>query len=185
MPHTHHHGHSHAPIDIAATPSIAPTCPYTLRDLAPGDAGWIIHRHGTVIAQEFGWSMAFEGMCADILAQYIREYQPTTHKSWIAWQDATILGSLFLMREDAHTARLRLLYVEPHARGMGLATALLEQSIAWARGVHYQRVILFTTDSNVHARRIYEKLGFQRIAQQPFVLDAQTQQGETWERALT
>lgn len=158
--------------------------PVTFRPLGPGDAGWIIHRHGSVIAPEFGWNLEFEALCAQILADFVRNFQPESDASWIAEREGEILGSLFLVREDEHTARLRLLYVEPTARGMGLATRLLEQSIAYAREKSYRRLVLFTTDSNIAARRIYEKLGFTLAREEAFAFAGKVQTGETWEIAL-
>lgn len=152
----------------------------TFRDLKPGDTGWIIHRHGTVIAPEFGWNMEFEALCAGILADFIRNYNPADEKSWIAERDGEIMGSLFLVRENETTARLRLLYVEPAARGLGLATALLEQSIAFARAKGYSTLILFTTDSNEAARRIYQKLGMTLAKEEASTFAGKSQVGETW-----
>ena len=91
--------------------------PLTFRPLQPGDTGWIIHRHGVAIAPEFGWNMEFEALCAGILADFIKGFKPDCEASWIAERGGDILGSLFLIREDDATARLRLLYVEPSARG--------------------------------------------------------------------
>ena len=158
--------------------------PLTFRPLQPGDTGWIIHRHGVAIAPEFGWNMEFEALCAGILADFIKGFKPDCEASWIAERGGDILGSLFLIREDDATARLRLLYVEKAARGMGLATQLLQQSFDFARSKHYSRVVLFTTDSNAAARRIYVKLGMQLVKQEPFDFAGKRQMGETWERML-
>ena len=154
------------------------------RPLALGDAGWIIHRHGTVIAPEFGWNMEFEALCAQILADFIHQYQPEWEHSWIAERDGMIIGSLFLVRADATTAKLRLLYVEPSARGVGLATQLLERAIAFARSKHYAKVTLFTTSGNSAARRIYGKLGMQIAQAEPLEFAGESLHGEHWEMAL-
>jgi DNA-binding MarR family transcriptional regulator/GNAT superfamily N-acetyltransferase len=158
--------------------------PIIFRQLSHGDAGWIIHRHGAIIAREFGWNHEFEALCAQIMADFIRNYQPEWERSWVVERDGDILGSLFLIREDATTARLRLLYVEAAARGLGLATKLLEKSFEFARSKGYARVVLFTTDSNIAARRIYEKLDMTLETSEPFAFAGKQQQGETWAIAL-
>lgn len=154
--------------------------PIVFRQLQGGDAGWIVHRHGSVIAKEFGWNMEFEAMCSQIMADFIKNYKPDCERSWIVERGEEILGSLFLIRENETTARLRLLYVEKAARGLGLATKLLEKSFAFARSKNYKRVILFTTSNNVGARRIYEKIGMQLVKEEPFDFAGQMQMGETW-----
>jgi GNAT superfamily N-acetyltransferase len=158
--------------------------PVTLRPLRGGDAGWIIHRHGSTIAGEFGWNLEFEALCAQILADFIRNFQPDCEQSWIAERDGEILGSLFLIRADEKTAKLRLLYVESAARGLGLATRLLEAAFAFARSKNYTKITLFTTASNINARRIYEKLGMHLIHSEAFPFGGKMETGETWERAL-
>lgn len=140
-----------------------PAPPVTIRELKPGDAGWIIYRHATLLAPEFGWNASFEALCARILADFIDHYQPAYERSWIVERDGAILGSLFLMRQDAATAKLRLLYLEPQVRGMGLAHTLLEMAIAFARSKHYRRLCLFTTSNLDAARRLYARHGFSMV----------------------
>ena len=118
------------------------------------------------------------------LADFIRNYDSTFERSWIAERDGQILGSLFLTRADAFTARLRLLYIEKAARGMGLATKLLEKAMQFARDKNYQQIRLFTTSEDVAARRIYERLGFVKLGEEPTDLFGNGLIGETWERAL-
>lgn len=158
--------------------------PLVIRQLKLGDAGWIIHRHGALIAVEQGWDQKFEALCAQILADFIRDYDPSSDRSWIAERDGQILGSLFLVREDAQTARLRLLYVEAAARGMGLATRLLERSIRFARERGYKTLQLFTTAENEAARRIYQRMGFTRIREEPTSLFGENLTGEVWQLPL-
>lgn len=167
----------------------SPTVPQTTNtitfsDMGPGDAGAILHYHGAVIAPEFGWNLEFDALCAQILADFIRNFQPAHEKSWVARQNGKVVGSLFLIRENEQTARLRLLYVDKTARGLGLATDLLQHSFAFAREKHYRRVVLFTTDSNVGARRIYTKLGMKLVTEEPFDFAGKKQVGETWELEL-
>ncbi len=158
--------------------------PIIYRQLQHGDAGWIVHRHGASIAREFGWNHEFEAMCAQIMADFIKHYQPAWERSWIVERDGDILGSLFLIRKDESTAQLRLLYVESTARGMGLATKLIEKSIQFARAKGYRKITLFTTSNNVGARRIYEKLGMSLAHQEAFPFAGQMQNGEHWEMVL-
>ncbi|MES2984483.1 MAG: bifunctional helix-turn-helix transcriptional regulator/GNAT family N-acetyltransferase [Pseudomonadota bacterium] len=161
-----------------------PAAPVIFRQLRSGDAGWIIHRHGAVMAPEFGWDERFEAFVAHIMADFVEKYQPEWERSWIVEQDGQILGSLFLIRADETTAKLRLLYVEPAARGMGLATKLLEKSIQFARSKGYARITLFTTASNTSARRIYQKLGMELAHEEESAFFGATLRGETWELAL-
>ncbi|MBN8543929.1 MAG: bifunctional helix-turn-helix transcriptional regulator/GNAT family N-acetyltransferase [Alphaproteobacteria bacterium] len=143
-----------------------PSAPIIFRQLKLGDAGWIVHRHGALIAPEFGWDTRFEALCARILADFIDQYQPAWERSYVVERNGDILGSLFLVRHDAETAKLRLLYVEPAARGMGLATKLLEKAIQFARSKHYKRVTLFTTSNNLAARRLYDAVGFKIVKEE-------------------
>ena len=154
------------------------------RPLALGDAGWIIHRHGVAIAPEFGWGMGFEAMCAQILADFITNFDPASEQSWIATRGDEILGSLFLVRADATTAKLRLLYVEKASRGLGLATQLLQRAIAFAREKGYATITLYTTSSNVGARRIYQKLGMELVREEAEELFGQSLTGEYWQLSL-
>lgn len=158
--------------------------PLLIRQLRLGDAGWIIHRHGALIAGEQGWDLRFEALTASILAEFIRRYDASRERSWIAERDGQILGSLFLVHDDAETARLRLLYIEKAARGMGLATKLLEKAAQFAREKNYRRLRLFTTSENIAARRIYERLGYVKLAEEPTDLFGNGLMGETWEFTL-
>lgn len=158
--------------------------PVIFRQLRLGDAGWITHRHGAMIAPEFGWDERFEALCARIIADFIDQYQPEWERSWVVERNGDILGSLFLVRQDEKTAKLRLLYVEPAARGMGLANKLIEKSIQFARSKGYKRVTLFTTSNNIDARRIYAKRGFRLMKEEPHAFCGQQLTGETWELML-
>lgn len=152
------------------------------RPPAAGDIGWIIHRHGTVIAKEFGWDGRFEFCIAEILGGYGRH--PGREMGWIAERDGEILGSVFVMPDDATTARLRVLYVEPAARGLGLGQKLVELAVAFARQAGYEKLLLWTHQFQSTARRIYDAAGF-RLAHsektQSFGVDVVS---ETWELDL-
>ncbi len=158
--------------------------PLLIRQLKLGDAGWIIHRHAMLIAQEMGWDQRFEALCASILAEFISNYDARFERSWIAERAGQILGSLFLTRVDAHTAKLRLLYVEKDARGMGLANKLIEKSIQFARDKGYKKLTLFTTSENLAARRIYERMAFAKVSEEPTDLFGNGLIGEIWEFRL-
>lgn len=171
-------------IEHALSSKTKAPAPIIFRQLRHGDAGWILYRHGVVMAKEFGWNHEFEALIAQIMADFIRNYQPEWERSWIVERAGEILGSLFLVRTDAETAKLRLLYVEPAARGMGLATKLLEKSIQFARSKGYKKLTLFTTSSNIAARRIYGKLGMQLSKEEPLYFAGEHLNGEHWDLAL-
>jgi GNAT superfamily N-acetyltransferase len=127
---------------------------------APGDYGWVIERHGALYAQEYGWDVSFEALVADIVATYLRAHDPESQAAWIARSGDERLGSVFCVRKDDQTAQLRLLLVEPHARRLGIGTALVNACVEFARTHGYHRLVLWTNDVLVDARRIYECAGF-------------------------
>jgi DNA-binding MarR family transcriptional regulator/predicted N-acetyltransferase YhbS len=127
---------------------------------APGDYGWVIERHGALYAREFCWDIGFEMLVADIVAKYMQSNDPAREAVWIARRGDDRLGSVFCVRKDHKTAQLRLLLVEPHARRLGVGTALVDRCIEFARARGYRRLVLWTNDVLVDARRIYERAGF-------------------------
>jgi len=148
----------------------------------PGDLGWVVHRHGTVIAKEFGWDWRFEVTIAGIVGQFGRH--PGREACWIAARGETILGSVFVMPEDETTARLRVLYVEPQARGLGLGRRLVDLGIAFARDQGYRKLVLWTHEFQAAARRVYREAGFSLVRRektQSFGVDVIS---ETWELEL-
>jgi DNA-binding MarR family transcriptional regulator/GNAT superfamily N-acetyltransferase len=161
--------------------------PFVLRLHEPGDMGWVTHRHGVLYAQEYGWDEHFEALVAKIVSDFITNYNPARERCWIAEMNGEIVGSVFVV--DAHdaggtTAKLRLLLVEPKARGLGLGNRLVEECLRFARRVGYKKMILWTNSVLKEARHIYEKKGFTLVAEEPHHSFGHDLVGETWELAL-
>lgn len=158
--------------------------PILLRAPQPGDIGWVIHRHGALYAAEYGWDASFEALVGTVAIGFAQSHDPACERCWIATRGDGILGSAFVMRKDAEVAKLRLVYVEPHARGHGLGRTLVEAAMAFARDAGYKRMTLWTNDVLLPARRLYERLGFTMTAQEPHLSFGHSLVGETWERDL-
>ena len=133
-----------------------------LRQPRPGDLGWVVARHGELYAEEYGWDAGFESLVAGIVADFSRGRDG--ERAWIAEVDGHRVGCVFCMRDDASTARLRVLLVEPDARGMGVGGRLVAECVAFARSVGYRRMVLLTYDALAAARRIYERAGFALVS---------------------
>ena len=140
-----------------------PSPAYVLRNPQPGDMGWIIHRQAVLYAQEYGWNSEYEALVADILAKFVREFDPARERCWIAEKDGKVIGSVFIVRQDDTTAKLRLLYVEPCARGLGIGSRLVDECLRFSRQVGYTNMVLWTNSILTDARRIYDKAGFQLV----------------------
>ena len=133
---------------------------YLMRAPQPGDMGWVVQRNGALYAEEFGWDSSYEALVARIVADYVDHRDPECEAAWIAEVDGSRAGCVFCVRENATTARLRLLLVEPWARGLGIGSRLVEEVLRFARRAGYSDITLWTNDVLVGARRIYQRAGF-------------------------
>ncbi|MCX4823240.1 helix-turn-helix domain-containing GNAT family N-acetyltransferase [Streptomyces sp. NBC_01142] len=139
-----------------------------LREPGPGDLGWVVQRHGALYAAEYGWNADFEGLVARIVADFAQDHDPHLERVWIAELDGRPVGSVMCVRDDAPaTARLRLLLVEPEARGHGLGDELVRTVVDFARDAGYRELVLWTNDVLTGARRIYQRAGFTLVTEKP------------------
>ena len=155
-----------------------------LREPKPGDLGWVVHRHAVLYAQEYGYDISFEHLVASIAAQYVENFDATREASWIAEYDGAPVGAIFLMRETDDVARLRLFFVEPSARGLGIGAKLVAACVAQARTFGYRRLILWTQNNLLSARRIYQAAGFKLMREKPHRSWGQDLVGQDWELEL-
>ena len=162
----------------------SPKEPYRLRDMAVGDIGWITHRQALLYTREYGWDQTYEALVAEILAGFVKTFDAKRERSWVAQRDGQIIGSVFLMRKSDDVAQLRLLYVEPSARGLGVGRRLVEECIHFARAQGYRRLTLWTNDCLVSARKIYLATGFKLTKEQAHHSFGKDLIGQTWDLEL-
>jgi DNA-binding MarR family transcriptional regulator/GNAT superfamily N-acetyltransferase len=162
----------------------APAVPWRIRAPGPGDIGWVISRHGALYAEEYGFDSHFEALVAQVAGAWLADHDPVRERCWIAEQDGVPLGSVFLVRADDELAKLRLLLVEPSARGLGIGKRLVSECIDFARTVGYRRITLWTNDILVAARAIYRVAGFRLVASEPHNKFGPPMVGEDWELNL-
>jgi DNA-binding MarR family transcriptional regulator/N-acetylglutamate synthase-like GNAT family acetyltransferase len=158
---------------------------YILRPHQPGDIGWIIHRHGVLYAEEYGLDMRFEALVATIAAAFIDNFDAARERCWVAERAAAVVGSVLLVKESEAVAKLRLLYVEPSSRGLGIGSRLVAECVRFARQQRYSKVRLWTNDVLVSARRIYQAAGFRLVREEPHRSFGRDLVGQTWELPLS
>jgi DNA-binding MarR family transcriptional regulator/GNAT superfamily N-acetyltransferase len=162
-----------------------PKVPYILRPHQPGDMGWMVYRHGVLYSQEYGYDERFEALVAKIAAEFIEHLDPKRERCWIAEKDGERVGSVLLVKKSETIAKLRVLLVEPSARGLGIGRRLVEECIRFARQVGYKKMMLWTQSELTAARGIYEKAGFQLIRKEKHAdWGREKLISETWELKL-
>jgi DNA-binding MarR family transcriptional regulator/GNAT superfamily N-acetyltransferase len=167
---------------LAAKPE--PATPYILRPPAPGDLGWIVSRHGALYARDYGWDERLEALVAEIVASFVRRYDPRRERCWIAERAGENVGSVFLVKKSERVAQLRLLLVDPAARGLGIGARLVDECTRFARAAGYRKITLWTHSVLTAARRIYKQAGYELAGSWTHDDFGKTLVAETWELKL-
>jgi GNAT superfamily N-acetyltransferase len=156
----------------------------TLREHRVGDIGYIIYRHAVLYAEEYGWNEQFEALVGEVASKFLKQHDPAKERCWIAELDAEFAGCIFVVEESPNIAKLRLLLVEPKARGHGIGRTLIEECIAFAKRAGYTKMQLWTNDVLNAARHLYEEFGFRLAHEEPNTLFGPPTMAQTWEREL-
>lgn len=155
-----------------------------LRLHRPGDIGWVIYRHGALYTEEYGWDESFEALVAEVAAQFIKNFDPIRERCWIAELNGESVGSIFLVKYTEEIAKLRLLFVEPHARGFRIGRKLVQECIDFARQSRYKKVTLWTQSCLLAARKLYREAGFKLVKEEPRRAFGADLVSEIWELEL-
>ena len=161
-----------------------PHAPYLLRQHQPGDVGWIVHRQAILYAEEYGWDGTYEGLAAEVVAQFIKNFDPKRERCWIAEKDGERVGAVFIAKASNEVAKLRLLHVESTARGLGIGKRLVEECVRFSRQVGYRKMTLWTQSILSAARHIYKEMGFRIVHQERHHSFGKDLTAETWELDL-
>ncbi|CDX44713.1 Transcriptional regulator, MarR family with acetyltransferase activity [Mesorhizobium sp. ORS 3359] len=161
-----------------------PNVPYVLRPLQVGDIGWVTRRQGMLYTEEYGWDGTYEALVAEILAEFVKKFDAQWERAWIAERAGEVVGSVFVVRKSSEVAKLRLLYVEPSARGLGIGRRLVDECIAFARAKGYKTLTLWTNDILGSARRIYQAAGFKLVDEERHHSFGKDLVGQTWNLKL-
>lgn len=157
---------------------------YVLRDPQPGDMGAVMQQQAALYSREYGWNSEFEALVAEVIAKYLRDFDPACERCWIAEKDGKVIGSVFVVRQDETTAKLRMLYVDASARGLGIGRRLVDECLRFARQIGYTRMTLWTTSNLTAARQIYQKAGFELVEEEAIKRFGKALVSQTWARDL-